>query len=119
MLVSKFVEIRDVGTLIPAIAFKVCAESEPERWLMARAGFMRSVEEQMTYVFLMRLTGSEDGVEVQTDPFKWGRATMHLAHLWIRDNFDSLVSGQVVDVEYVNGWSPAPKASAADEGAPR
>jgi len=122
MIEEKFVEIRDAGTLIPALAFSVSASIESERWLMERAGFGRDVATQMEYVFLLAL---ESG-RANWDPFEWPEnpRTLRIAHLALagrlpeqfqeRGNgvaFDVIESGDVLDVEYVLGLKDVVKKS--------
>ena len=110
MLESKVLEIRDRGTLIPAIAIRLNPLTikeydypREEFNLIRHAGF------------------SEDGVDVVIyhleddygtyDPFKQKSATMRDAHLYIRDHWNELKSGDVIDTEFIRGESTTPKKS--------
>lgn len=116
---TKTLEIRDDGTFIPALAIQLSPSCEADRALLARAGYGLEPERQGEYVLLAKLTG--DQCQIQHDPFAWnlrsGR-TMFVAHLWLRNEgvFDRLVSGQVVDVEYLLRERETPKAPEAGCG---
>lgn len=74
----KFVEIRDSGTFIPALAMRMKADTPAQRYLLERTGF-----EGHGIVVLMRL----DDQLASSDPYAWpaltGRTrTMHIAHVW-------------------------------------
>lgn len=96
---TKFIEIRDRGTFIPALAILI---SGADGYLARRAGFGEE-----PCVYLMTLATEK----CSYDPFHWGNRTMTGAHMWIRDHWDRLSDGDVVDVEYLAGESTAPKRS--------
>lgn len=53
---------------------------------------------------------------VKLEPaYDWTNNTMRSAHAWLIMNFDSIRSGQVVDVEFILGHTQAPKKSEAEE----
>ena len=95
----KFLEIRDEGTRIEALAMKFGALNEAERWIAATSGWGRWDEDRDRYVFLFDIQG---GVRAgHSDPYEWGgNSTMHAAHLALRDGgwWDRLESGDVLDV---------------------
>lgn len=105
-MITKVFEVRDRMTFLPVLAVKVGSEqpenSRAEVYLIDRAGFGRPL------VILIRLEGSR---KAEYDPFAWSDRTMHTAHLYIEDRFDELVSGDVVDVEYILQEKPTPKIS--------
>lgn len=113
---TKTFEVRDAGTFIPVLAIKLVPADERDRYLLARAGFGRSKEEQASYVVLIHLV---DG-HANHDPYCWpvGR-TMEEAHKYIKKNFDSLQNGAVVDVEFILGITDAPKASEQERDSDR
>lgn len=104
----KFLEIRDAGTFIPALAVSMDAmrwENPLDVWLLRRGGFGVSSE----CVFLCKLhTGGGE-----YDPYSWHASsrTMQVAHEWIEKHFNELKSGDVVDVEFILGITKAPKTS--------
>lgn len=106
----KLFEVRDAGTFIPAIAIKFDCTSEDERFLLARAGHGMLPEEQAGYVYFGRL----DDMYLLYDHYSWYHAnntTMFEAHKHVKKNFDSLVSGDVIDVEFIQGKSKSSKVS--------
>ena len=130
MLKEKFIEIRDAATFIPALAFRIQHPmSEMDRWLMAKAGFGRTVLEQDKYIFLVKLTEPK----IQFDVHAWGMhsRTMIIAHAaltgilehWdeIRTEelkvrvracqFDLIEPDAIIDVEYLLGLSDTVKSS--------
>ena len=97
---TKFIEIRDRMTRIDAVAIKVEPENDIEAYHIKKAGYGPG------NVILMKL----DPCEAYYDPYKWyNRRTMTNAHLYIREHFDELESGDVVDVEFILGETKSPK----------
>ena len=113
----KLLEIRDRATFIPAMAIRLIVNEssntlyEKELWLLRRAGYNReqiTISQDVPYIILCKL----DGVEAQYDPFQWGLSrTMRDAHRYIIDSWSFLKSGDLVDVEFINGETPHPKIS--------
>ena len=116
-MITKLFEVRDRATFLPVIA--TLARSEPN----AAAMFADTVESLSAEAFLLRRAGyggdplviltrlAADGRPANCDPYEWGDRTMRVAHEYVQANWDQLRSGDVVDVEYVLGERPAPKAS--------
>lgn len=98
-LPSKFVEIRDNGTCIPALAIQI---SGADGWCAQRAGFGDT-----PCIYLVQLATEY----ARHDPFRWNSLTMRDAHLWLVDHFDDQVDGGVLDVRYVRGQRPEPVKS--------
>jgi hypothetical protein len=102
MCLSKFVEIRDKGTFIPALAITISGE---DGYLARRAGF----DSQLIYLIHL------EGQRCEYNPHHWGDRTMQIAHLWIVDHWEELEDGahvlNVVDVEFILGETAAPKQS--------
>lgn len=104
----KLFEIRDSMTCIPVMAVRLRADSRQERFLLKRSGY--GERDEIEYVILCKL----DGVEAHYDPFDWSNArTMRTAHRYIIDSWETLSSGDVVDVEFILGETSAPKQSEA------
>ncbi len=103
-------EIRDSDTFIPALGIRLNPAREEDRYLIARAGYGRRAADQGTYILLLRLADCE----AHKDPSEWsyGR-TMRVAHDYIGQNWNELPTGAVVDVQFILGERPAPKASEA------
>lgn len=97
---TKLLEIRDVGTFIPALAIKVSGE---DGYLMRRAGF----ESPMIYLITLATE------RCAYDPYNWtgGARTLHEAHRYIAEHWMELTDGDVVDVEFILGETSASKRS--------
>lgn len=104
----KFFEIRDEATCIPVMAVKMVANNMGEDWLLRRGGF------NLAGGFMpVQLTWLIRG-ESHFDPFRWGNTgvrTIKTAHQYITDNFDQLVTGAVIDVQFILGETSKPKIS--------
>lgn len=94
----KYFEIRDSATCIPAFAFPV----EGDCGLTRRAGY------RSRCIMLGYLVG---GKPANYDCFEWDNRTMQVAHEHIEDNWDSLVGGEVIDVEFILGETSVKKES--------
>ena len=110
MIETKLFEIRDTGTFIPAIASRIAPydfeSNSPERYLARRAG----------YGDALILLGKLEGGQSFYDPYDWcGNRTMQAAHLHIAENWNSLDSGDVVDVGFILGIYPTKKRSECEE----
>lgn len=99
----KILEVRDRMTFIPVMATLVEADNEEQRWLLARVGF---VPTSYRHVILTRLSDQES----HADHHDWSR-TLRVAHSHIREHFDDLADGDVVDVEHVLGETETMKVS--------
>lgn len=94
---TKFLEVRDTGTCVPCLAIRF---SSSENKFFRAAGYAGE------YVLLVKLFPCD----AECDPAEWDYSrTMLEAHRHIEANWDSLVDGQVVDVQYVLGETSAPK----------
>ena len=111
-MIAKTFEIRDAATFIPALAVKLEPGNEQDRYLLNRAGYALKMEDEADYVVLWRLEGGDCDWNI----FDWSNRTMRKAHQYIRDHFDDLKSGSVIDVEYILGISSQPKESESKEG---
>lgn len=101
---TKGLEIRDRATFIAVMATKVASGNAEELFLTRRCGFA----EQTDQIIVMRTAN----FEATYDPFQWtGSRTMKVAHQYIIANFDTLVAGDVIDVEYILGETTTPKLS--------
>ena len=108
----KLIEIRDRATFIPAMAIHLRNRTPREFYLLRRAGY--SAEQigcregdYEPYVVLVKL----DGCQAEYDPYAWGTRTMTGAHAHLLANWDSVSSGDVVDVEFLTGERPTPRES--------
>lgn len=104
---SKVFEVRDRGTFIPVLATKLGSDDFQETWLLSKSGYGFSRDSQSCYVLLCQLQGNR----CNYDPYSWDSATYSVAHAYIREHFDDMLPGAVVDVEYVRGERSAPRIS--------
>lgn len=97
---SKFIEIRDRGTFIPALAVRI---SRADGYLAGRAGFGDPC------VLFVHLTSERCAF----DPYHWegSSRTMHIAHKWIETHWSECLDGAVVDVQFILGETACPKLS--------
>lgn len=113
----KTFEVRDDGTFIPCIAIRLNPATEKDRYLIGRAGYGQSAEEQGEFVIFGRL--SADSI-FQYDAFSWDNRTMKKAHEYVAENFSTLKSGAVlesgavIDVEFLLGITSEPKKSESE-----
>lgn len=98
-----FIEIRDAATCIPAMAIKMQAANEGQRYLMRRCGY----PDDGSSIILMRLSSQQ----ATSDYSQWDSRTMQVAHHWLDFYFDEVQDGHVLDVEFILGLSDTAKAS--------
>lgn len=97
MIETKFLEIRDHGTFVPALAIRVehdpADESRPSQ-LIARGGFFRG-----NGIYLMRLSDAR----AQCDPYEWGGndRTHKAAHLYLEQHWPNVKDGDLLDVRVI------------------
>ena len=104
---TKLLEIRDAGTLIPAVAVLL---SSDDGWLARRAGYGPP---------WVLLTSAFGGRKAESDPYAWGDRTMSVAHQCIAENWTTIANGSVIDVEFILGETRAPKSSGEHDDADR
>lgn len=113
MIETKFLEIRDHGTLVPALAIRI--EHDPLAALLvsnatvgeiranaiiARGGFHRG-----SGIYLMRLSDAR----AQCDPYEWVRDRTHAAvHHWLYDHWAEVSNGDLLDVRVILGEATEP-----------
>lgn len=122
-MMVKLLELRDVGTFIPLLCVDMnpdmevaCADEEvaeastvthrSQRYLLRRCGYPCDGRPNIAITHL-----GCDGGPVSNDPHSWGGRTRPVAHDYIIKNWDTLKDGDVVDVEFILGETPAPKVS--------
>jgi hypothetical protein len=111
-MIIKAIETRDRDTFMPAIAIKMVASSEAERYLLSRTGYGRNPGKGVSGYPLVMLLPMRGGAATY-DPYSWegGARTWPEAHRWIEQHFDEINDGDVVDVEYLLGETDTPKIS--------
>ena len=98
---TKLFEIRDRDTFIPVMAIAFSGGDHP---LLRQAGYGRGTP----YVIVIKLTGGVE--EAHDSAFGWpNRRTMTNAHLYIEKEWDTLVDGDVIDVEFILGETSVKK----------
>jgi hypothetical protein len=99
---TKLLEVRDRATLIPVAAVKLDPLNPEDAGLLNYAGWAPG----SAPVYIFDLAAEF----VAYDPYKVhdGSRTRQIAYKFIRDHFDELASGQVVDVRFILGEAPAP-----------
>lgn len=106
---TKFFEIRDRGTFIPAVAtrYRVAAVTDSsirDHRLLKRSGWGYD-HPPVTLTHLSSRKAS-------ADPHEWCRGrTMKVAHSHIIESWGELKSGQVIDVQVILGEMKKPAAS--------
>ena len=104
----KTFELRDTSTFVPVICIKLEPDCEQDRYLLRRAGYGTSEGEQGEYILMAGLEGGE----INYDHHNWGaNRTRQIAHKHIIENWYSLKSGQVIDVEFILGETTEAKTS--------
>lgn len=98
---TKTFELRDRGTFIPVVAINCNLANEADHYLnpsdyylLRRAGYSTGFR----CILFGRLEG---GSNFEYDPFDWGDRTFQVAHNYITAHWDSLRSGEVIDVEFI------------------
>ena len=98
---TKLFEIRDRDTFIPVMA---TAFFSAEHSLLRQAGY----DHDLPYVIVIKLTGGVE--EAHDSAFGWlNHRTMTNAHLYIEKEWDTLVDGDVIDVEFILGETSVKK----------
>jgi hypothetical protein len=103
----KIFEVRDRATFIPVAAVKIPGWKNIKiphsvQYLVWWAGHVQDV------VILYNLT---DPHKMATNYRAWQDRTYQTAHKYIFENFDTLESGQVLDIEFILGEVDKPKES--------
>lgn len=99
----KFFEIRDRATFIPGLAILMKSYDMHESYLLQRTGY----DHDHPTILLINLSNQQ----ARHSPCDWqpGIRTMPVAHQYIVKNFNTLESGDVIDVEYILGEAEAKK----------
>jgi hypothetical protein len=108
----KCLEIRDRNTFIPVMCFKPIPDNAAQRYLMRRDGWCCDPSEHCVMVI------DTHKRRARYDPYDYGRdypRTMPEAHKYIENHWDSLVDGDVIDVEFILGETSSKKVSEAHD----
>ena len=103
---TKFLEIRDKGTTIPVLAIQMTPDDRNavfavDHMFMRHTGFDTEPERSGhdATIYIVWLEQKRYTYNAQD----WKDRTMTPAHIWIKENWVGLKSGQVVDVEWIKG----------------
>ncbi len=103
----KMFEIRDYATFFPVICIKPGIDDEGgDEYLLKRSGY--DLSESRRTVIMMH---GQEVSRCEYNPFNWGDRTFHNAHLHIKENWEKLNTGDVIDVEFILGESKEAKTS--------
>lgn len=94
----KTVEIRDRATCIPAFAIKMIASDEKELFLFKHCGY-RSINDAC--ILLVSIEAPWHSARHWDEWQNRSGRTMPIAHKWIEENFDTIKTGDVIDVEFI------------------
>ena len=107
MIETKTIEIRDKATFIPAIAIRVSPNDwSQDSYLLHRAGYST----ECPVVLLSSLLG---GKPLHGDCYEWGDRTYTVVHNHLQEHWDEILSGSVLDVEFILGETETAKTSEA------
>lgn len=103
---TKILEVRDSATFIPVLATAMRSDDAIEQWYLKRTGFSA---EGRPLIMLCPMAGGM----ATYNPYEWNTAarTYPVAQKYIEENWDSLKTGDVVDVEWILGERDTPKVS--------
>ncbi len=97
----KFLEIRDRGTNISAVAFRLNPASLADCKILQRSGYGLTHNDMRKYIMLAKLCGGTG--KITCDPYEWNTRPMDVAHDWIIKNYEEINSGDVIDVRFILG----------------
>ena len=95
---TKFFELRDEGTFVPLVAIRVRAGGGRVGALARRAGYRDSV----------LVTSLNGGRKAHADPYAHGGRTLVAAHHYIKEQWDRLIDGALIDVRVILGEESEP-----------
>ena len=103
----KCLEIRDRMTFIPVICIWPTPDNEAQRYLLRRDGYRGDDSEHCIIMIDAQCRGCA------YDAYDWpgGSRTKKVAHNYIRENWNNLNDGDVIDVEFILGETGARKVS--------
>ena len=113
----KLLELRDEGTFIPLLCVDMnptvqetpyVSKADPaaQRYLLRRCGYPCDGRPNIAITHLRC-----GGDPCTNDPYHWSGRTYPVAHNYIIESWDKLKDGDVVDVQFILGETPAPKVS--------
>jgi hypothetical protein len=110
---TKFFEVRDRATFMPMLAIRLQIDpgSSNDEWLLLRAGYAPDDIGNGRFVLFVMLAGGNGSAIC--DPYDWGSHshTLTPAHEYIASHWDELISGQVIDAEFIRSERDEPRKS--------
>lgn len=107
MLETKAFEVRDRATFVPILAIRLPSGNDQEQWLQHKVGY------RGFYLGITKLSGV---IDFKWFPDEWiDKCTMPIAHRYIREHWDELQGGEVIDCEFLRGKRNAPRVSEREE----
>ena len=106
-MIAKLFEVRDRGTFIPMLAVQCDPADENERYLLAHAGFGKDAATQRGYVLCGEIDSGK--FKMSYDPLDFPDGTLRQAVEHIQANFHALVSGGVIDAEFLRRERTLPR----------
>ena len=100
---TKLFEIRDRGTFMPVMATLAKGDDRHEQYLLLSSGFGHI--SPLIILHFLELN------EAHYDVYHWDDRTRNTAHRYIQENWETLTSGDIIDVEYILGETTEPKMS--------
>jgi hypothetical protein len=97
---TKMFEVIDRDTVIPVIATRLNPANEKERYLLSKAGYGKNPATQKQYVILCKADEPSQSSAVSWSWMNQGR-TMADAHCHILANWDTLKTGDIIDIEII------------------
>lgn len=99
-MIAKIFEVRDEATHIQVFALSTAPSNPGQAYGLERCGFRCGEAVIVGY-----LDGERNS---SADPYHWGDRTMSNAHNYISSHFHEMADGDVVDVRFILGETPAP-----------
>lgn len=104
----KCLELRDAATFIPVICIRPVPDNEAQRYLLCRDGYTGGASESCIIMIDAQCRGASH------DPYSWWGRTKRIAHLFIARHWHELLDGDVIDIEFILGYSQTKKVSERD-----
>ena len=103
----KCLEIRDRATFIPVICIRPVSKNDGQNYLLRRDGYRADESEHCIILIDAQCRG------VAYDPYDWpsNPRTKRVAHDYITNNWQTLLDGEVIDVEFILGETQTKKTS--------
>lgn len=107
-MTKKYFEIRDNSAFIPVVAVDLHPTTDNETIKpIEQALVSASAYNPITTILLTTLSSE---LRTEHDPSNWHNRTLETAHHYILSYWEGLDSGQVINVEFIEGDSANPEA---------